>query len=200
MPWILNEDEALKNKLSGLSIPPAGGADALPVDVRFTVPEDEYSDFTYPLITLTHASIERDPERESRGYVELISVPENLNPDAGPFFADFPVPYNIDYQVVLYTRLVQHRTYLLASLAGFDYLPERFGYLQITQDQTIRRLDLLGGPQLDSGRDSSSKRIFTATWRIRVSTELFLLGAPVTFPDVQTVGLTVQDNVPGHGD
>jgi hypothetical protein len=200
MPWVLNEDGALKSKLTGLAVPAEGLGDALPVDVRFTVPEDEFSDFTYPLITLTHASIERDPERESRGYSELISVPENLDPEAGPYFADMPVPYNIDYQVMLYTRLVEHRTYLVAQLAAFDYLPERFGYLQVPQDQTVRRLDLVGGPQLNSGRDSNNKRLFTATYRIRVSTELFLLGAPVTFPDVQTIGLTVNDIVPDFGD
>lgn len=200
MPWILNEDDALKTKLMGLTITASGSATPLPVGVRFSVPEDEYADFTYPLITITHASIARDPERESRGYTALASLPEGFDYDAGPYFAEFPTPYNIDYQIILYTRLIEHRTPLLAMLATLNYLPERYGFLQIPQDETVRRLDLLGGPQLDSGRDSNSKRIFTATYRIRVSTELFLLGAPTTYPTVETVDLTLGDTVPGHGD
>lgn len=193
MPWILNEDAALKAKLSGLTVTGAALVDPIPVDVRFIVPEDEYSDLTFPLITITHAQIERDPEREIRGYTQLSALPEGLDYSQGPYFADYPVPYNIDYQIVLYTRLVQHRTLLTAQLALFDYLPERFGYLQIPEDQTVRRLDLLGGPELNSGRDSNNKRLFTATYRVRVSTELFLLGAPTTFPTVQTIDLTVDD-------
>lgn len=199
MPWILNEDSALKTKLSGLTVTDAAITGPVPVDVRFTVPEDEYSDFTYPLITLTHAQIERDPERESRGIIELSALPEDLDPADGPFFADVPVPFNIDYQVILYTRFVQHRTLLLAQLAAFDYLPERFGYLQIPEDDTIRRLDLLGGPELNSGRDSNDKRLFTAVYRIRVSTELYLLGIPpTTFPSVESVRLTIDDTFSGH--
>lgn len=195
MPWILNEDGALKSKLTGLSVSQEGTT--LPVGVRFTVPEDEYADFTYPLITLTHASIERDPEREIRGYVQMSALPEGMDPALGPYFADYPVPYNIDYQIVLYTRLIEHRTVLVATLATFDYLPERFGYLQVPEDDTVRRLDLLGGPELNSGRDSNNKRLFTATYRVRVSTELFLLGLPTTFPDVQTVSVHVDDSLPG---
>lgn len=194
MPWISNEDGAIKAKLTGLTVTAAGSVNPLPVDVRFTIPEDEYADFTYPLITLTHALIERDPERESRGYISLSSLPENVDPALGPYFAEFPIPYNIDYQIILYTRFIEHRTPLVATLATLDYLPERFGYLQIPQDATVRRLDLLGGPELNSGRDSNGKRLFTATYRVRVSTELYLLGAPVTFPAVQTVVTHVDDS------
>lgn len=199
MPWISNEDEAVKAKLSGLTVGATASADVLPVAVRFTVPEDEYADLTYPLITLMHAQIERDPERESRGIIELSALPEGVDPTLGPYFAEVPIPYNIDYQVVLYTRLLEHRTPLLGILATRDYLPERFGYLQVTEDDTVRRLDLLGGPELNSGRDSNGKRLFTATWRVRVSTELYLLETPAVFPTVTTISITVADTVPGSG-
>lgn len=198
MPWLENEDAALKKKLSGLTVVDAALSDPVSVAVRFIVPEDEFSDVAYPLITITHASVERDPERESRGVVEIQAPPEGFDPSLGPYLAETPVPYNIDYQIVLYTRLVQHRTELVRVLAGFDYLPERFGFLEIPQDSTVRRLDLLGGPQLNSGRDSNGKRLFTATWRVRVSTELFLLGNPVTYPEVTQVDVTARDYVPGQ--
>lgn len=196
MPWLLSEDTAIKNKLSGLTVTAAAVPNPLPVAVRFTVPEDEFSDLTYPLITLTQANIQRDPDREAHAVVEIFAPPEGFDPTK-TWIGELPVPYNIDYQIVLYTRLVEHRTPLLATLAGFAYLPEHFGYLEVPQDNTIRRLDLLGGPDLDSGRDSNGKRLFTATWRVRVSTELFVLGDPVTYPSVSTVAVDVEDSIPG---
>ncbi|MFE9834033.1 hypothetical protein ACFYP4_02620 [Streptomyces sp. NPDC005551] len=199
MAWLLNEDTAIKAKLSGLTVESAALEDPVSVDVRFTVPEDEYADLTFPLITLTHASIERAPERESRGIIQLQSLPEGMDSTQGPYFAETPVPYNIDYQVVLYTRSVTHRTLLVATLAMFEYLPERFGFLEIPQDNTVRRLDLLGGPELNAGRDSNNKRLFTATYRVRVSTELYLIdGIPKNYKSVSTVNVNAHEYTPGQ--
>lgn len=197
MPWLLNEDSALLTKLTGLTVQGSAVASPITVHVRFLTPQDEFSDFTYPLIGLTQASVNRAPERESRGLINVEALPEGIDPSGGPYFAETPIPHNIDYQVQLFTRLQQHCTELVATLSGFDYLPERFGYLEVPQDNTVRRLDLLGGPELGSGRDSDNKRLFTATWRIRVSTELFTLGMPVTYPEVQQVDVTVDNNAPG---
>lgn len=198
MPALSNEDQALKSKLSGLTVYNGALAKNTDVAVKYTIPEDELSDITYPLIAITQAAMNRDPEREARGFVELRSVPEGFDITVGPWFAELPVPYNLDYQIVLYTRLMEHRTELVRTLAGFDYLPERYGYLDVPQDNTVRRLDLLGGPELSAGRDSNNKRLFTAAYRIRVSTELFVLGDPVTYPTVSQVDLALDDTVPGN--
>lgn len=197
MPWLLAEDAALKAKLSGLSVAGSAVTDPILVDVRFVPAEDEYADYTFPLITLMQASVERDPERESSGFVELRALPEGYPVEDGPHFANMPTPHNIDYQVVLYTRLLQHRTELVGKLAQFEFLPERFGFLEVPNDNTIRRMDMLGGPDLSSGRDRDDKRLFTATYRIRISSELFLMGGPTTFPTVETVNLDVDDQYPG---
>ncbi|MFD4858430.1 hypothetical protein [Streptomyces atratus] len=195
---MLNEDGALKSKLLGLTVGASAVAGPVPVDARFTVPEDEFEDVTYPLIMLTQVAVERAPEREHRGFVEVGTVPEGVDPGAGPYFAEFPVPYDIDYQVQLFCRSLQHRTELVSRLARFEYLPERFGFLAVPQDNTVRRLDLMGGPEMGSGRDADGKRLFTATYRIRVSTELFLLGDPETLPTVKTIDLEVDPYVPGQ--
>jgi hypothetical protein len=197
MAWLLNEDEALKNKLSGITVQETALPDPVPVAVRFTVPEDEYADLTFPLITLTQAQVQRAPERESRGVVQLRALPEGTDVTKGPYYAEVPVPYDIDYQVVLYTRTRIHLTYLVGLLATFPYLPERFGFLEVPQDNTVRRLDLLGGPELDAGRDANGKRLFTATYRVRVSTELFLMdGTPQTYNTVSTVNVDAHEYNP----
>lgn len=198
MVWLLAEDAALKKKLTGLTVEGSALTEPIPVDVRMSVPEDEYADFTYPLIMITQADVIRATERESSGFSQLKALPEGMDPTSGPYFATIPTPHDIDYQIVLYTRLNQHRTELVGRLAHFEYLPERFGFLDMQGDSTVRRLDLLGGPEMDSGRDKDQKRLFTATYRIRVSTELFLLGDPVTFPTVETVSVNIDDHVPGH--
>jgi hypothetical protein len=197
MAWLLNEDAALKDKLTGITVQEAAQTDPVLVAVRFTVPEDEFADLTFPLIALTQVQVQRAPERESRGFVELRALPEGVDPAQGPYFAEVPVPFDIDYQVVLYTRTRTHLTALVAELATFPYLPERFGFLEVPQDGTIRRLDLLGGPELGAGRDANGKRLFTAAYRVRVSTELFLLdGVPRSFPQVSQVNVDAHYNPP----
>lgn len=196
MPWVLNEDAALKRKLSGLSVTASAVASPLPVDARYTIPEDEFEDVTYPLIMLTQISVERAPEREHRGVIPIDTLPEGFDPALGQHYAEFPVPHDIDYQVQLFCRTLQHRTALVAQLAQFPYLPERFGFLEVPEDNSVRRLDVLGGPELNSGRDADGKRLFTATYRIRVSAELFLQGTPMTMPTVETVDIAVAPNDP----
>ncbi|MFE6739804.1 hypothetical protein [Streptomyces tubercidicus] len=198
MAWLLAEDAALKKKLTGISVTGSAVSRPIPVDVRMSVPEDEFADFTYPLIVITQVDVIRATERESSGFIELRALPEGFSSGDGPYFANFPTPHDIDYQIVLYTRLNQHRTELVGRLAHFEYLPERFGFLDMPGDNTVRRLDLIGGPEMSAGRDKDDKRLFTATYRIRVSTELFILGDPVAFPPVQTVEVKVNDHVPGH--
>lgn len=198
MPWLLNEDGALKSKLLGLTVGASAVVGPINVDVRFTNPEDEFEDVTYPLIMLTQIAVERASEREHRGFVEVGTLPEGFDPAAGPYFAEYPVPYDIDYQVQLFCRSLQHRTELVSKLARFEYLPERFGFLTIPQDNSVRRLDLMGGPEMGAGRDADGKRLFTATYRVRVSTELFLLGDPETLPTVETVDLEIDPYVPGQ--
>lgn len=197
MPWLLAEDAALKEKLGGLTVSGSAVSDPVAVDVRFTVPEDEFEDFTYPLILLRQAAVQRAPEREHSGFGQIYAPPEGYDPEGGPYYANLPTPHDIDYQVELYTRLEQHRTELVWKLSGFSFLPERFGFLDMPTDSTVRRLDVIGGPEMTSGRDRDNKRLFTSTWRIRVSTELFLLGDPVTFPPVREVDVDVYYTPPG---
>jgi hypothetical protein len=225
MPWLLNEDAALKKKLQGLTVTdanaPIGGR---PVPVRFRLPETELSDTQFPLIVIEHAGLSRDPEREHRGYIQLPYVPEGEDPrgiwpleydvidgvpegttlpsgqivgdpnvaDDGvdetedpagedtytvdpadvPFYSDFPIPYNIDYQITVYSRKALHDRVLVASLAANDRIPERFGFLEIPEDGTFRRLDLIGGPSPEVEKDRDGKRIFRSIYAVRVSSEL----------------------------
>jgi hypothetical protein len=61
---------------------------------------------------------------------------------------------------------------LTAALEAWDMLPSRFGFLDVPQDLTVRRLDREGGPSPVATKDADDKRIFKSIYAIRVSSEL----------------------------
>lgn len=180
MPFLLNEDKALKQKLQGLMVHDATSGIGRKVTARYKNPEYELADATYPLVLISHQRISRDEERESRGTVNLHYAPEGYEPWAdmtdptqSPYMAQMPIPLNIDYQLDVYARKELHIIELTGALMQFDLLPARFGYLPIGEDGTVRRLDLLGGPDYTESKDEQGKRLFCASWAIRVSSEIF---------------------------
>jgi hypothetical protein len=184
MPWLRNEDSALKMKLCGLTVTdgnsPAGGRT---VPVRYRLPQDELADLSYPIIIIEHAGLYPAPEREHRGRIQLPYAPEGYQPwysgpanaqvADSPYYANFPMPYNFDYVITLYARfMAQHVQPLVAQLATEPYLPAKFGYLNIPQDGTVRSMFLQGGPEFNYGKDEDGKRMFSVAYRIRVFSEL----------------------------
>lgn len=217
MTWLRNEDAALKQKFNGLTVfdenaPPSGR----PVAVRFRLAETELADFEFPLIVIDPPALQRAPDREHRGPTRLPYIPEDLNAqtvpsvdsETGDVIAwdplesevydspikvdDFPVPFNLDYQVTVYTRKHNHLMELVRKLAVIDRIPTRFGFLEIPQDNTVRSLELMGGPELVPAKDSDGKRLFSAVYAVRVATEQNLYGYTVGTDFVQEVDLTLE--------
>jgi hypothetical protein len=181
---LADEDAALKQKLGGLVVHDAtAGQQGRAVTVRFKSPEYELADAVFPLILISHAGISKDSTREFRGYGTIGYAPEGYQPWAdmtdpaqSPYMAEAPIPLNVDYHLEVTTRKQAHLVELIGKLSQFDYLPLRYGYLAIPQDGTVRRLDILAGPDITESTDQLDKRLFVATWSIRVSAEIFLSG------------------------
>jgi hypothetical protein len=203
MPWLINEDRAVKAKLQGLTVTDANApAEGRPVPVRYRVPESELATQTFPLIVIEHAGVEKADDREHRGNIPLPYAPEGSATwwqptDTGwdvtqsPYLVDFPIPYELRYRVLVFTRESWHDVTLAASLAQFDRIPARFGFLTIPEDGTVRRLDLLGGPEVVDTRDSDGKRIFRREYLISVSSEM-TQAAVTTYAKAQTVALDLE--------
>ena len=197
--FIFNEDRAMEKKLEGLVVPAVNSPDTgLPVSTLWFNNDIELNNLTYPAVVICNKGITKDPERESRGWVQLPYTPEGFKPwdnytdvTESPYWAQAPIPYNIDYQIEVLARTNVHATYLRAILAGPDYLPARFGYLEIPEDGTVRRLDLNAGPTEVDTRDSDGKRLFHAAYAVRVSTEL-LPQQIEAYYKVQSVETTIQ--------
>lgn len=183
MPWLINEDRAVKAKLQGLSVTDANAPGGRPVPVRYRVPEVELATQTFPLIVIEHAGIEKAAEREHRGPVYLPYAPEgsakwwadgdtSYDVTQSPYLVDYPIPFDLRYRVMVFTRLAEHDIALAALMMQRERLPARFGFLDIPEDGTVRRLDLLGGPELADTRDENGKRLFRREYLISVSSEM----------------------------
>ena len=181
MPWILNEDQALKLKLQGLKVSDTNaGQSQRPVLVRYRMPETEFADATFPMIIIDRQSILKDDEREHRGKVRLMYTPESVgawNPlvedyATSPYNVEYPIPFNINYAVTVYSRKEQHNIELVSQLARVDRIPARFGFLEIPQDGTVRSLFLEGGPEFEADKDSDGKRVYRTHYVVRIATEL----------------------------
>lgn len=180
--FIFNEDAALVKKLSNIVVQDTDSpANGRLVQVITADPDDDLVNLTYPCIRVQNNGMSFDQERASAGWFQLPYTPEGflqwIDVDTrevsdSPYWAFSPVPFNIDYQIQVLSRNNQHSTFLTAVLSGPDFLSQRHGYLTVEQDGTIRRLDVLSGPEKDSTKDNDDKRVFISTYLVRVSTEL----------------------------
>lgn len=170
MPFILNEDKALKTILSGITVADSGNA-TRPVGVFYGQPDKEIRAQAYPYITIDLISVTEDTSRAHRGYLDDIPyIPEGADPDID-IAVDYPIPVDLVYQITTWARQPRHDRQIMSALYTNGRLPLRFGSLPIEEDGTIRRLDMLGFQKND--RTENDKRLFSNAYTIRVSAEIF---------------------------
>jgi hypothetical protein len=174
MPFLINEDAALKTMLQGITVSDAGNS-ARPVAVYYGQPDKEIRQQTYPYITIDLISVREDTTRSHQGAVQLTYIPEGLGVTAvnGSInkITNFPTPVDLYYQVSTWARQPRHDRQIAAALFGVGRLPFRFGQLDIPEDGTARRLDMLGFSKRDT--TESGKRLFSNVYNIKISAELF---------------------------
>jgi hypothetical protein len=175
MPFIINEDEALKNLLQGITVSDGGNA-ARPVAVYYGQPDKDIRQQSYPYITLDLVGVREDTERAHRGVVNLTYAPEGYTPNRDTDGSinqpiEFPIPVDLIYQVSTWSRQPRHDRQIMAKLFEPGRLPFRFGQLPVPQDGTNRRLDMLGFSKRDT--TEGGKRLFSNVYNIRISAELF---------------------------
>lgn len=207
MPWLINEDRAVKQKLTGLTVTDESAPNGRPVVVRYRTPESELAKQTFPLIIIEHAGIEKANDREHRGQIFLPYAPEGSATwwqptDPGwdvtqsPYVMDFPIPYDLRYRVIVLARESWHDIYLASAMAQPSCIPARFGFLEIPEDGTVRALNLLGGPELVDIRDENGKRLFRREYLISVTSEM-LQSEAQAYAVAQTLDLSFEYQVDG---
>lgn len=181
MPFIFNEDKALKAMLAGITVSDAKN-NSRPVGVWFGQPDLEIREQSYPYMTIDLVDVNEAIERSHRGVIDLNYTPEGLNPDV-TYTVDFPIPMDLYYQITTYSRNPHHDRQLISALMQ-DKLPLRFNFLTVPEDGTSRRVDFLGFSKRDTVE--SDKRLFVNTFSVRVSSEI-IYGLPKDIPAVDEV-------------
>lgn len=169
MPYIINEDKALKTLISGITVSDSGNA-SRPVGVWFGQPDNEIRQQSYPYITIDLVGISEAVDRAHRGYIDLPYTPEGGNPNE-EYATWYPIPVNLDYQITTYARQPRHDRQIINALFSAGRLPMRFGLLDIPEDGTVRRVDLMGFVKRDT--TEQDKRLFRNIYNVQVSSEFF---------------------------
>lgn len=175
--FILAEDEALKRKFEGLSVT---YPNARSVDVWFRWPNKEVREVSHPFIAVDLVDVAKSDRREHSGMpYELDYAPvgfdaATINPDTEALVADeWPTPYDLIYSVTVATLDPRHDRELKHKILGDrNRLPHRMGYLEIPEDQTVRRLDIIDITST-SGRTGDNATEFYTIFTVRVESELF---------------------------
>jgi hypothetical protein len=191
---ILAEDAAIKEYLTGLTVPDKSST--VPVDVWFRYPEGERR-IKFPFITIDFLAINpsfdrwqslynvtetdaefRDPvtnEVESRGmYIPSVSptLPEKEGETTG-YHLDPYLMHTLMYQITVHTRSALHDRYLMSRFIT-DVLPPRPFWIPVAADNTWRRCELVEMQPSDTMEttESGSKRIFRKVYTINIDAEI----------------------------
>lgn len=194
--FLLAEDAALKTRFSTMTVSDDRSG-SRPVQVFFRYPEGE-TERSYPFMTIEMIDIVHAKNRQ-HSEVELVfartgasqssqfpnrpnalkywpSRRSNLNQVAGttPFLTSNEfVPVDLLYQVSTFTRSALHDRQLSSQMLS-TITPFRKGFIEVPEDGTIRRLDLLDWTTADllDSEAGYRKRIFRKIYTLQMSAEI----------------------------
>ena len=183
MRFLLDEDEALRNLLLGMTVTDqkasSEGDSTRSVKVYFGQPDQEIRSQSYPYITIDMIDIAEDFTRSMRGYTKPQYLPDpesqgdaNYDPETNDWHIHWPTPVNIDYQITVYSRQPRHDREILAQLM-YTKIPLRFAVLETGPNDytgTRRRLDVIDISKRDV--TEQGKRLFVNAITVRVSSEI----------------------------
>lgn len=208
MTFIIAEDEALRDKLKGITVSDNKESNRQ-VGVWFGQPDPEIRQQQFPFITIdlidVRPSIERmmSSQQVNPWYLEPDSFADEEVYDSWSTY--MPIPVDLDYQVTTFARQPRHDRQIMAQLLE-NRIPFKFGALvckeKITEetseqevwDATVRRLDVLGVRKRDT--TESGKRLFMNAITVRVSSEMRSTFLDRLYKKVQVINGTL---VPGGG-
>jgi hypothetical protein len=217
--FLFAEDAALKLRFSNIAVSD-DRENQRSLNVFFRYPEKETEKY-YPFITLeriniAHATNRQESERfyyytgstgDERS--EINYFPSELNAQEvaslageGRLRVEAPVPVNITYLVTSYARNPIHDVQITSTMLRY-IVPFRRGFIEIPEDGTIRRLDLLQWQQSDitdqeaGGKKRIFRKVFTLVMNAEIPTSEFVAATAVDQVNGTLTGFTdMASNVP----
>lgn len=209
--FLLAEDAALKARFSTMTVSDDRNG-SRPVQVFFRYPESEtersYPFLTIEMIDIVHARNRQHSETQivypkvgidNRAdflnnpnvmtyWPSRISNMENVSATGKDFIVSHEfVPVDILYQVSTFTRSALHDRQLSSQMLS-TIVPFRKGFIQVPEDGTVRRLDLLDWTTADllDSEAGYRKRIFRKIYTLQMTAEI---------PSTDMIGLKQIDTV-----
>lgn len=175
MTFILNEDKALKSLLTGMTVSDDKNP-SRPVGVWFGQPDVEIQQQAYPYITVDLVDVTEGTDRSMRGVVtsddlDYWNAVADAPAEGQTAVAEYPIPYNLDYQITTWARHPRHDRAMLAALHS-TVLMTRYKGLYIPEDNTVRSLFILGSAKRDA--TEQGRRLFSNVLTVRVHSEILV--------------------------
>jgi len=191
--FLLAEDAAVKKRVSNISVSDDRNATRI-AKVFFRYPEGE-TEKEYPFITIENVGLQHDRSRQlsETNYYFSTAAGATLSPEyinyypsefdnagmvtalgAGNFLKmESFVPVILTYQISTYARTALHDRQLTSKMLR-RVTPFRRGFIDVPEDGTIRRFDLLswGNSDLLDGETGYRKRIFRKVYTVQMSAEI----------------------------
>jgi hypothetical protein len=187
--FILAEEEALKEHLTGLSVPAVGNSNGnhtpVKVPVWYRFPEGERQ-LKYPFIIIDLITIEPAFDLFHSEHFYDSTDPERplYRPSFSPTIPPPPfgevewvvrnyLPFRLTFQVSHYARSNLHDRFL-TSIFMTDIFPVRPFHIRCKADDTWRRTECQGMVQMNQTEttESGTKRIFRKSWTITMQAEI----------------------------
>jgi hypothetical protein len=191
--FLLAEDAAVKARFQNISVSDDRNQTRV-AKVFFRYPDGE-TEREYPFITIENLGISHDRRLQHSEQVYYFAAsgsaslgptfvdyyPSELN-SAGmlvelgnsPYLAtDSFIPVSLMYQISTYARSAIHDRQLSSKILR-RVLPFRRGFIDVPEDGTIRRFDLMGWSNADllDGEAGYRKRIFRKVYTVQMSAEI----------------------------
>lgn len=175
--FILEEDQALKNLLSGFTVTD-GENQARPVRVWFGMPDDEIRRQQYPYIVIDLLDVIENREQVQTTYGMPDSTPylalQQPSSNAALDVTEGLLPMLLVYQIATYARQPRHDRAILSHFHQGALHP-RFAQIlvnsAVTGWQTMRRLVVTDFAKRDTIVDG--KRLFRNIWTVQVPSETY---------------------------
>ena len=175
MTFILAEDAALKSYLSGITVSDEKSASRT-AKVWFGYPDVEIRSQEFPFITIELMDIRLSTERQHSGFYYDTDYQGTLSGSSGALYGyEYPMAYDLIYQVSSYSRHPRHDRALAFQLMG--RFPGQRGFLPVPNDlgtsTSQRHMFLELFSKLDRAEgDNGNKRLLRNIYTVRVVSEM----------------------------
>lgn len=207
-PFIIAEDEAIKNYLQGMVVAdeksaanngPTETIKTRPVKVWFGYPDVEARAQEFPFVTIDLIDVVPANDRQVQGKLHDGDYRGTITAVPGLAYEyDYPIAYDLIYQLTTYARHPRHDRAILFQM--WNKFPAKYGVLpvsnQLGTEYSKRSMFVDGYAKRDTFEDAESgnRRLLRNVFTLRVVSEMTPATAAAAIPAVTRVNLNLPVN------